>query len=150
MDLLNLKSKRVDPRETIPAEEIFGKEADRMHEVCKKILHHSLRPYEGCKRANYQEVKAIREELIANGETTGLLRKAYDIWMERNPEKAEAIQESHREWEAERDRQFRILYGIAKRHGVYLKWYGKGSVCCCPDMWEVRKGREAIARICLM
>lgn len=150
MDLLNLKFKSVDPRETIPAEEIFGTEADRMHEVCKKVLHHALHPYEGCKTPNYAEIKAIKAELVANGAADTSLRAARSIWLKRNPAEAEEIEASHRAWEAERDRQFRIAFGIAKRHNLYLKWHGKSEICCCPDMWEVYKGREPVARICMM
>ena len=140
----------MDSRATIPAEEIFGTEADRMHDVCEIILRNALRPYEGCLHPNYDEVKAIKADLVASGVANHSLRDAYDIWMECHPEEAEEIKASRKAWEEERDRQFRIVYGIAKRHNVYLKWHGVSTICCCPDMWEVYKGREPVARICML
>jgi len=53
---------------------------------------------------------------------------------------------SRREWEEQRDKQFRIVYGIAKRHGLYLKWDGNSNPCC-GDRWEIFRNGECIGRI---
>lgn len=130
----------------IPAENIFGKETQRLYKACRLIMDYDLHPYRGCKSPDYAEIRVIKAELEAAGAADSTLRAARDLWLERNPTKAAEIAESHRQWEAERDRLFRVVYGIAKRHGVFLDWHGKGKTCCCPDQWEVYKSRKHYER----
>ena len=47
------------------------------------------------------------------------------------------------EWERNRDRQFRIIYGVARRHGAYVEWHGTES----PGQWTIHKHDEIIAHI---
>ena len=47
------------------------------------------------------------------------------------------------EWEKNRDRQFRIIYGVARRHGAYVEWNGTES----PGQWTIHKHNEIIAHI---
>ncbi len=48
-------------------------------------------------------------------------------------------EESRKNWELERDRQFNIAYGVAMRHGLYVEWLGNNSVCRLPDQFMVYK-----------
>ena len=44
------------------------------------------------------------------------------------------------------DKQFRSIFGICKRHRIYLKWCGN-SVPTCGDQWLVYQKGMCIARI---
>lgn len=44
------------------------------------------------------------------------------------------------------EKLFKIVYGIARRHHLYLEWCGKGCACE-PDRWEIYKKGKRIGRI---
>ena len=67
-------------------------------------------------------------------------------WYDEHPEEAKKEQASRKKWEKDRDKQFYIIYGIAKRHGLYLKWHGNDAPRC-GDMWDIYKGAKLIGKI---
>ena len=44
-------------------------------------------------------------------------------------------------------RQFRVIYGIARRHHIRLDWDGRDKYTCMPDRWEIYKNGKHIGRI---
>lgn len=151
MDLLKVTYTPQDPREVIPAEEIFGEDAELLHETCKNILNHVLRPYQGCPTLIPLHVQ-IGMKASLHPEKAGFMDRylaAVAKWQADNPKEATEILTARGNWEKERDQQFVILNDIAERHGVSIKWHGKETAACCPDRWEVYRDNKAIARICL-
>lgn len=144
--------------EVIKPEALFGKDAERMYEACKKAFHNSLRPYEGCYiPAGLPKVMEIGMQLEKQKGCKPTIRdikealdKARESFYNEHPKELKAYVDSRQNWEYERDRQFRIIYGIAKRHHLSVDWYGKDKSCCCPDQWEILKNGKSIGRICLM
>lgn len=57
-----------------------------------------------------------------------------------------ADRQACKEWETMNSKQFKIIYGIAKRYGLYLRWHGNRNPCC-GDQWEIYKNHVQIARI---
>ena len=97
---------------------IFGKEAERFSKACEKIKDFWLNPN----------------------------KNVYHSENPFDPEEIKKIQESKKALEAENQRQFRIVYGIAKRNNVRVKWGGNSSVSC-GDRWELYKFKKRIGRI---
>lgn len=130
--------------------ELFGMSAKRLMTACNKVMDYALRPYDGCYRApNRPSVKDLYIERNMDENFGSQLKATMAKWREENPEEFAKEEASRKEWEFEREKQFRIIFGIAKRKGLYLKWYGEGSCVCMPDQWEVLKNGEPIARIYL-
>ena len=134
---------------SINPESLFGKDTIRLSEACYRALHNSLHPYDGCYRANRPSLFQMRKALVVpEGSTfTAECKRFLEQWYADHPDEAEKERLSHKNWEMHRDKQFRTIYGIAKRHGFFLKWHGTSNPCC-PDQWEVYKGHQHIARIC--
>ena len=134
---------------TIDPADLFGKDAARLLTACEKAFHHKLRPYEGCYRSpSRPRISDSRKNASEGTSFIAFYRAALAKWEKENPEEVQKEQESRKAWEAERDKQHRIIFGIAKRHGIYLQWHGKSSAACCPDQWTIYRKHESIARIC--
>ena len=132
----------------IPMEELFGKDAGKMYDTCKKIMHMALFPYEGCYCAPIPSVSSIKTLL----RTTDIKRvmEYRKQWYVEHPEEKKKEEESKAKWDEEYARYFRVLYGISKRHNIHIEWGGnKDLATFCPDKFEVYKHRERIARICV-
>lgn len=132
--------------------EIFGKDAKRLMAACETAFHNSLPGacYKSCYRSPIRPTlkdisKMHKEESLGRA-----YRKAVEEWEVANPEEIAKEQASRKVWETMLDKQFRIIYGIARRHGLYLDWHGKGKAACCPDQWTIYKHNEPIARIYCM
>lgn len=151
MDLLNLKCTQQDSEEVIPAEELFGEDAKLLEDTCKKILHHVLRPYEGCPTLIPLHVQiTIKSGLLP--EKAGFMDRYLDAikkWQRENPKEAQEILSIRKNWENERDRQFEVLHEISKRAGLSIRWHGDFEKRCRPDMWDIYRDKNLIARICL-
>jgi len=129
---------------------LLGKrDTKRLLDACSEVKRNWLYPYEGCYTANRPTMTEAREFLvIPEGSCFGTEYKALlREWYNDNPAEAAKEKASRKEWEAQRDKQFRIIYGIAKRNGLYLLWLGNSNTACCGDQWEVYKDHESIARI---
>ena len=76
------------------------------------------------------------QEKVFGNETEkllGLCEKLFRAELKNNKEEVEKLQKR--------------LYGIAKSHGVHIKWYGKSSVCQ-PDRFLVSgRGHDRLAFI---
>lgn len=131
---------------------IFGSDTNRLLRACKAIMHDWLYPYEGCYCAPHPNFKEVREMLgkyVNGAQFIKERKKILDVWYNEHPEEAKKEEMSRKQWKHRRDKEFKTVYGIAKRHGVYLLWYGKDGACQCGDQWEVLKGHESIGRICM-
>jgi len=143
--ILNLKTQT-----PIEPTELFGMSAKRLMAACNKVMDYELHPYAGCYRApNRPRAHDIYLNRNPNETFGSQLKAAMTKWRDENPEEFAKEEASRKEWEFEREKQFRIIFGIAKRKGLYMKWYGEGSCVCMPDQWEVCKNGESIARIYL-
>ena len=107
---------------------LFAKEANTLLGACHKVYEGWLHQYKGCYLPNYP--KSVTS------------MSAYIKWLKENPDEQEKIKASRAEWKREYDRQFRIIFGIAKRHGLYLKqreYY--------VEQWLVYRDHEVVAVI---
>lgn len=128
---------------------IFGKDSEALYQACSRLMNLSLYPYKDCYRADHPTLSEVRNYVVVpEGSTFGTeFKRILKKWYDEHPEEKAKEEQSRREWEEDRDRQFRIIYGIAKRHGCYISWHGNSSPRC-PDRFEVYRGTERIARIC--
>ena len=120
---------------------LVGKDVKKLTTACENIMHNWLYRYDGC----YFSPSRPRPSRFRRQEGVSF-RELTEIWMEENPDEVEKEKESRGKWEQNRDRQFKIVYGIAKRHGLYLEWCGNGSV---PegDRFLVYKNQDVIAKL---
>ena len=88
--------------ERIPVKELFGKDSARLVRACCNIMENWLYPYKNC-------------YLPANRPALPYLKE----WYKEHPDEKEKRDSSRKDWEAQRDKQFRIVYGIAKHHLLY-------------------------------
>ena len=134
-------------QERLNPTELFGNDATKLFEACKIVMENWLHPYADCYRANYPNMSEIRKE-VGTDNFAAKFKAFMKQWYAQNPDEALKEISSRKEWEENRDKQFRIIYGIAKRHRLYLKWHGNNDVACCGDEWEIYKNNQAIGRIC--
>ena len=84
---------------------------------CDKIFQGWLDPHKGC----YFPIEKIRDFAT---ERNLPLMKAVKIFFKEKPEELEKRKTSLMEWDRKNERLFRIVYGIAARHRVYIRWHG--------------------------
>lgn len=137
--LVNLKNFGDDP---LDAEKYFGKDTAILFECCSKILENALKNFKGCKSYNWEDIRKIRQERKVGA------KEAIEIYRDENPEKVKRVEESQKRWKEENERLFKIVYGIARRHHIFLDWLGNADPYC-PDEWEVYKKGKKVGRICL-
>lgn len=113
--------------ERIAINKLFGKDSARISKACYCIMENWLYPYKDC------YLPASRPSLP--------YRKK---WYNEHPEEKEKMESSRKEWEEQRDKQFRIVYGIAKHNHLYIKWCGNSSVSR-GDEWVINKNGKSIA-----
>lgn len=125
----------------VALDSLFGKDVQKLTVACEKIMHNWIYRYEGC----YLSPTRPRPSRVWGQEGVSF-RELTEIWKAENPEEVRKEQESRKKWEENRDKQFRVVYGIAKRHGLYLEWCGNGSV---PegDRFLVYQNHETIAKL---
>ena len=131
----------------ILASEFFGKDAMRLYNACQIVMRASFRKYEGCYFSPYRPgMRTLRATADRTGKTLIEVNKEWEM---RNPLEVEKENKSRKEWDENVARQFRVIYGIAKRHHVFLRWEGRGSVCE-PDRWTIIIKNKEVARICMI
>lgn len=135
--------------------EIFGKDAKPLLTACRIAFRNWLPSdkSKNCYLSPYRPtLNDIRRTInISKGnDFITAYRAAMSEWEANYPEEAAKEQLSLKKWENNRDRQFRIIYGIARRHGLYLYWHGTDSSACCGDQWTIYKHHKRIGRICCM
>ena len=131
--------KNIDPKT------LFGKDTEKLFDACYKVMHDNLFPYEDCYHASKPSFFRMKKagEVADIHEYREFLKK----WYTEHPGEFDREQESKRQFEENYARQFRIIYGVAKRHHIHLVWDGENSTCCMPDCWEIYKKGECIGRI---
>ena len=131
--------KNIDPKT------IFRNEAKRLFKACEKVKSYKMFRYEKCYHAPKPSFFKMKKE----GEVANFheYKEFLKTWYSEHPEEYAREQESKRKADEEYARQFRIIYGIAKRHHVRLEWDGEDQNCCMPDRWEVYKNGKRIGRI---
>ncbi len=110
----------------IPLSKLFGKDTERLYKACQKIMYCWLYKYKGC-------------YIPENRPYPPFIK----MWLKEHPEEKRKMELSRKEWEAKRDKQFRIVYGIAKKHHIYMEWCGK-ETSSCGDDWVIKKNGEEI------
>ena len=144
----------VDTFTIVDPVEIFGKDAKRLLAACNIAFHNWLPSgrYEGCYCSpSRPTLSDFREtfDISKGGSLIAAFKAKMAAWESDNPEEVAKEQLSRKKWEDNCDKQFRIIYGIAKRHGLYIKWHGNSSPCC-GDQWTIYKHNDRIARICCL
>ena len=108
-----------DDKNPIPAREIFGNETKKLYDSCVVVMRSAFMAYDGCYRSPLRPNFAKMKEIAAmEGKTFFEVLKE---WEQKNPEEIKKEDESRKEWQDNVDKHFRIIYGIAKRHHVYLR-----------------------------
>ena len=120
--------------------DLFGNDTQLLLEACEKAMNNWLYPYADC----YSAIRKFRESSFWKG--VGLC-KAYKDFLDANPVESQKVEASRRKWEEQCAKQFRIIFGVAKRHGMYIHWHGNDLAACCGDRWTVYKKNQPIARI---
>jgi hypothetical protein len=134
------------PSARIVPTDLFGNDADRLLAACEKAFDNALHKYKGCYRSPSRPT-LTEVRLFSYESTLGVAyRAALDKWKADEPDEAAKEESSRKEWEMQRDKQFRIIYGIARRHHLHLHWHGNDS-SSCPDQWTIYKNGKSIARI---
>ena len=142
-NIVDIKTKTI-----IDPTKLFGKDANRLLKACNIAFENGLlsNQYKGCYRSfSHPRLEDVRKKFnSAEGENLAVAYKiALAEWESANPKEATKERKSRENWEYNRDKQFRIIYGIAKRHGLYIRWLGT-QFC---DQWTIYKRNEPIARI---
>lgn len=134
--------------DVIPAHKIFSNEADKVAQLCQIIFHYGLYGNDKCYKAPHPGIAELRK--FATKWNVNLFA-AMRRWQEENvPQELAKQRASEAENTANYEKALRHLYGIAKRHHLWIKWYCKGCTCCCPDQFEIMRGGKSIGRIHLM
>lgn len=143
----------------IPTEQIFGKDADKVSELCMKIfddaLFHTDRSYTSCYRSPTRPKISDFEKFPG---WVKLFKQATLEWAMENPTEFQKEQMSEEAWTAIAKSRFSKLFYLARKHRVHLQWNGtspyytpkgekkKGGINL-PDKWTIFKGHEIIAHI---
>lgn len=130
----------------------FGRDAQALLEACKTVYEnqHGNGRYKECYRSPFRPTfEEIRKNYpgVRGFELIRLRKKIVAEWEDGNPCELAKEKHSYQEWQRFMDKQFRIIYGIAKRHHLHIDWHGKDSVVCCPDLWTIFKNHRDVARI---
>lgn len=121
---------------------LFGKEAQKLLAACYQVLHAKLYPYEGCFHASTRPTIIDLKRLGMTGaELISAYKAEINEWKVTNPVDFAKECASRANWEENYQKQFRIIYGIARRHKCYL-------TCDGLDKWTIYKNNAAIGRIC--
>lgn len=140
----NSSDRKIDPTP------LFGKDSERLLNACYQVFQNWLYPHAGCYHSpshpRWSDAQSLAK--VLKDESVGSVFKSLIAeWKEDHPDEFAKEQLSRKVWEANRDKQFRIIYGIAKRHGLYLEWLGTGGSPSYGDQWIVYKNKKEIACI---
>ena len=147
-DFVYVKASKND--EPLEITDFFGRDSKKFYEAAKRVMHKQLFPFEGCYRSFERPTKIELKKTfqVPEGKSfTEMADEYYAQWYEDHPGEKEKEEKSKEEWKDEKARDFRIIYGIAKRHRYYLKWLGEDTVARCSDQWEVYKNKKRVGII---
>ena len=128
----------------------FGRDSKRMYRACKMVMNDWLYKYEGCYHANHPSRIELKRTLrVPEGSTfKDKAKKAIDQWYDEHPGEREKEVASKEAWTCENKRHFGIVYGIAKKHGLYMEWLGDGNPSL-GDQWIIHKKHKRVAILCI-
>lgn len=145
--------------EVIPANQLFGDDADAVSDLCMQILDDALyythRSHTNCYRS---PSRPKTTDFVKNPGWVSLYKKAQKDWEKENPDEVHKERVSQEAWDAAAKARFANLFRLAKKHHVRLKWQGtspyftptggKEQRCInTPDRWFVYQNGEVIAQI---
>ena len=134
ISIVNLtRNERIEPKA------LFGNDARKFLQACEQIYHDWMHPYDGCYRApmphwSFEYLKMNKPEEMTVLEYYKSLK---DQWNAEHLDEVKKEIESKEAWKVKHSHAFKTIYGVAKRHGYYIEWFGNSSPCC-GDQWEVR------------
>lgn len=140
----------VEPSVIMTMGSLFGEDAEKISEACINVMKNWLYPYKGC----YQTKRPLLQEFLKNFAPMDKANIVIEYkefiakWYADNPDEAKKEEDSSKEWEKHRNEQFRIIYGIAKKHKMFLKWCGNNNPRY-GDRWEIYMRHRRIGRICI-
>lgn len=129
----------------VEAKEYFGKDAEKLLKACMALRKMWPQPYKDCYRAPCPTSSELREKLvIPEGSSFGKeVMKAINNWYDEHPGERELEEASRNAVDAHQNKQLRIIFGVAKRHGYLIKQdlpsYG--------DRFTVYRNGHQVARI---
>lgn len=129
----------------VSATEIFGKDAKKLLDACMALRKTWPQPYKDCYHAPHPTVSELRETLIipegSDFHTEAM--KALKKWYDDHPGERDLEEASKNAVDAHQNKQIRIIFGVAKRHGCLIKQdlptYG--------DRFTVYRNGHQVARI---
>lgn len=139
----------IDSSVPIDLETLFGKDSKRFYDAVKKVKDNWLHPYEDCYHCNQLSLSEFRINHFIPNNGTNLdtqYRDFLEQWNKDHLHEEEKEKKSRKQWEEQRDMQFRILFDIARKHNLYLYWHGN-SIPASGNMWDIFKDDKRIARI---
>ena len=132
---------------------LFGCEVKKLNISCNTIMKNWLHEYEGCyvspykpKFSTFKKLNISNSNDFGGGSVASEYKKFLKHWYLNHPEEKEKEDESKKLWESQRDHQFNVVFGIAARHHIYIKWCGK----CNPslgDQFDIYKNNVRIGCI---
>ena len=131
----------LDRNERLNPVSLFGeKDARKFVLACEQVMHDWLYPYEGCYRASkpHYTIPELKAQKPADMSVAQYYKQLNAQWYAEHPGEEEKEVASKKEWERKNSRAFKAIFGVAKRHGLYIKWFGDSSPCC-GDQWEITK-----------
>lgn len=133
---------------TVTLDNLFGKEVEKLNFSCNKIMKNWLHKYDGCYISPYKpKLRQVRNLPIPEGETLiSEYKKLLEKWYLMYPEEAKKEESSKKSWEFQHDHQFKVVFGIAARHHIYIKWCGNGNPSF-GDQFDVYKNNVRIGCI---
>lgn len=120
---------------------IFGKDADKVMEICQLLMRRYLFPHD----YGYPNNPAIRGSRSPEYDSYPRM-KAVRVWESEHPGEMTKYNASVKVWEAEDDKLLKTLFGIAARKHVRIEWC-KGGGCSQPDRFLIYKNGDRIAMV---
>lgn len=129
----------------ISPKEIFGKDADKILDVCQKLYDRHMYPAENGRPQN--PAFTVGNIRLSNTPKGKRVMEAIIDWLNDHPIEKAQYESEKAKWNAESERLWKTLYGIAKRRHIRIEWLGGRDSCCFPDQFLVYKNGKCIALI---
>ena len=127
-------------------ERFFGKDSRRVVKALYTLKNNWDYPvgYRACPSIlEYKKLYGMSQNmlLLYNG-----YRDFKKRWYAEHPKETKREAEILRKWENIRNKQFRTIFGAAKRNGLYMK-FSRGDESSCGDRWLIYKHQKLVAII---
>ena len=123
----------------VDGSKFFGKDADKILEICTSIMNETLRPTKPTHPARYNREKSVAE-LKAQYKNV----KEYETdYAKNHPGEMKVYEDKYKTWYNNYIGLFKKLYNISKHHHIYIEWHGESKIACCPDRFTIyRYGKQ--------